>query len=280
MSIETGKTDSDRDEGLSLWRILPWVFAAIIVGWLVVFLVFYGLTNSKYDESFNGANSLFSALAFGGVITAIFLQRRELELQRWELIDTRAVLQKQQEQLEAHTQAFEKQNFESTFFSLINLHHTIVNSMTVRSFDDERHGRDCFELLYKNLMERHTTVKHHHSVYPSGKDEEALLETAYSDFYQQRQSVIGHYFRNLYNIVRFVKESRIKDKYFYIRLVRSQLSVFELSILFYNCISSPGKGFKPLVEEFALLKTVDDKDLLNLSHRKYYKLAAFGESEV
>jgi uncharacterized membrane protein YciS (DUF1049 family) len=155
MNTETGTTDNEREEGPSLWRVLPWLIVAISVGWVGAVLVFYKLlTDGKYDESFNGANSLFSALAFGGVITAIFLQRKELELQRWELKDTRAVLQKQHQQLAAHTQAFEKQNFESTFFSLINLHHTIVNSMTARSSGDERHGRDCFEFLYKDLMQR------------------------------------------------------------------------------------------------------------------------------
>lgn len=277
MSTETRKMDSDRLEGPPLWRVLLLVVVVISVGWLIAFLIFYSLTNGKYDESFNGTNSLFSALAFGGVITAIFLQRRELELQRWELIDTRAVLQKQQDQLESQTQAFEKQNFESTFFSLINLHHTIVNSMTASMFNEERQGRDCFELFYKDLKLRYSNAKR--QLQPSEADEDILLETIYLEFFQRRQSSIGHYFRNLYNIVRFIQDSQVKDKWVYIRLVRAQLSVFELSMLFYNCISPPGRGFQPLVEKFALLKTVEDKDILDTSHRRHYKSKAFGNAE-
>ncbi|TKB69418.1 MAG: hypothetical protein E8D52_05970 [Nitrospira sp.] len=53
--------------------------------------------------------------------------------------------------------------------------------------------------------------------------------------------------------------------------------IISLSLLFYNCLSSPGKGFKPLVEEFALLKTVEDNHLLDPSHRKFYNQAAFGQ---
>ena len=146
--------------------------------------------------------------------------------------------------------------------------------MTGGHGDDQLEARECFLYFYKNLQRHYYTKAHKHLSPP---EVEALAETAYLDFYQEKQTAVGHYFRNLYNIVRFVKDSRVEDKHFYIRLVRSQLSVFELSLLFYNCLSSPGRGFKPLVEEFALLKTIDDKDLLNPSHRKYYTPAAFGE---
>lgn len=69
----------------------------------------------------------------------------------------------------------------------------------------------------------------------------------------------------------------IEDKWFYIRVVRAQLSVFELSLLFYNCLSVTGKGFQGLVEEFTLLKTIEDRDLIEPTDRKYYKPTAFAE---
>lgn len=94
-------------------------------------------------------------------------------------------------------------------------------------------------------------------------------------FYGECQASIGHYYRNLYNIVRFVKDSDIDDKWFYIRVVRAQLSVYELSLLFYNCLSVHGKGSKPLVEEFTLLKTIDDRDLIVPTDRQYFNPTAF-----
>jgi len=45
--------------------------------------------------------------------------------------------------------------------------------------------------------------------------------------------------------------------------------------LFYNCVSSYGEKFKPLVEEFGLLENLDRTTLLNSAHEKFYKPEAF-----
>ena len=55
-----------------------------------------------FGDSFGAINSLFSGLAFAGIIYTIALQRKELELQREELKLTREELQKS---AEAQTEA-------------------------------------------------------------------------------------------------------------------------------------------------------------------------------
>lgn len=261
-----------KDNSLNiLWLVL----GGVLLTWCAVVVL---CKTAGYEDLFNGADSLFSALAFGGVIVAIFLQRQELILQRIELKETRAVLQKQHDQLEAHTSSFEKQNFETSFFSLINLHHTIVDSMqTINRMGVQVSGRECFQIIFDELRKTYSELLHSNEVDHKGKDDDSIREEAYLKLYEVKQAVIGHYFRNLYNIVRFVDDSRVENKEFYIRLVRAQLSVFELSLLFYNCISPPGRGFLSLVEKYALLKTVEEKDLLKTFHRKKHKPAAFGE---
>ena len=247
-----------------LWKNPFVVICAILIIWPISILLIHHYM-IEYKDAFDGASALFSALAFGGVIIAIFLQQQELE-------DTRLVLTGQQQQLEHHTQAFKKQNFESTFFSLLNLHDAMLNSITYEIGDVEvAQGRDCFKHLFNRLKYFHKeTIEHN-----TAPNDPQLIPIAYKKFYGERQASIGHYYRNLYNIVRFVKDSDIDDKWFYIRVVRAQLSVFELSLLFYNCLSAPGKGFKPLVEEFTLLKTIEDKDLIEPADRQYYKPTAF-----
>lgn len=49
-------------------------------------------TTGELGDTFGAANALFSALALGGVIVAILLQRHELDLQRQELAATREEL--------------------------------------------------------------------------------------------------------------------------------------------------------------------------------------------
>ena len=79
---------------------LPWrLFAGILGVWLLVGFIPYllwGDLNSaaEFANTFGFVNALFAALAFGGVIWAIRLQTRELELQRLEIEETRDELRR------------------------------------------------------------------------------------------------------------------------------------------------------------------------------------------
>jgi len=99
--------------------------------------------------------------------------------------------------------------------------------------------------------------------------------TFYEDFYNEHETLLAPYFRNLYHVIKFVKTSDIQDKRRYTSLARAQLSKHELFLLFYDCLSSQGKGFKPLVEEFGLLEHFDKKLLLNQSHAELYASSAY-----
>jgi hypothetical protein len=82
------------------FKELPWrLFAAIIALWLAVGILPSALSRNLHDASdfantFGFVNALFAALAFGGVIWAIRLQTRELELQRQEIEETRDELRR------------------------------------------------------------------------------------------------------------------------------------------------------------------------------------------
>lgn len=79
---------------------LPWrLFAGILLLWLLVgvvpFLIWGDVhTAAEFASAFGFVNALFAALAFGGVIWAIRLQTKELELQRLELEETRDELRR------------------------------------------------------------------------------------------------------------------------------------------------------------------------------------------
>ncbi len=91
---------------------------------------------------------------------------------------------------------------------------------------------------------------------------------AYKRFYETRQQDVGHYFRSLYNLVKFVDMSSTPDKRLYTNLVRAQLSTYELALLCYNCLSSFGaEKFKPFVEDYALLKGLSVDALIEADHK-------------
>lgn len=217
---------------------------------------------------------------------ALEQQIKEFELQREELSETRNVFKVQSETLKM-------QQFESTFFNLLNLHHEIVNSIdlisyektkktTLRNFLDQAEergervvttGRDTFVKFRKGLENSYSnTVKT-----DSERDEFLLMNTAYVKYYNRHQSDLGHYFRNLYHVFKFIHNSNISDKGRYTSLVRAQLSNDELILLFYNSISVFGRvKFKPLIEEYHLLKTMNTENLIRKDeHINYYSQSAY-----
>ena len=70
--------------------ISGFVVVVLVVGTAIVYRILGGWAQSgTFGDTFGAANALFPGLAFGGVIIAILLQRKELELQRKELELTR-----------------------------------------------------------------------------------------------------------------------------------------------------------------------------------------------
>jgi hypothetical protein len=234
----------------------------------------------EFGDMFGGLNALFSGFAFVGLIYAILLQRRELQLQREELEDTRAELKGQKDQLEAQNRTLLRQTFDNAFFQLLGLHHQIVNAIDRREgsadADAIQQGRDCFVFYYSALRRRLQGDPR----FTVGATRENI-RIAYNELYNEFQADIGHYFRNLYNIVKFVDRSQIEDKRTYTNLIRAQLSSHELLMLFYNCLTHIGEEkFKPLLEKYSLLKNMPHEELLDESHIRWYERRAFFSSEA
>jgi hypothetical protein len=73
-------------------------------------------------DTFGAINSLFSGLAFAGIIGTIILQKEELSLQRKELEDTRKVFIEQSGLMK------QQQNI-SVFFNMIENHRSFIKSL-------------------------------------------------------------------------------------------------------------------------------------------------------
>lgn len=241
-----------------------------------------------FGDMFGAINTLFAGLAFAGIIFAIFLQSKELELQREELKQTRAELKGQKEQLKNQNETLQLQNFENTFFQMLRLHNDIVKDIDVKiqtgSVDDNTMlGRDCFKRFCGNYWEIYNGISPMDPPFdPDPKCESPppleRIDMAYNQFLKDHQADTGHYFRNLYNIIKFVKNSKINNKKMYTNLVRAQLSEYELALLFYNCLSHVGEKFKPMAEEFSLLKNMFLGDLIDPAHKDLYNPSAFASS--
>ncbi len=208
------------------------------------------------------------------------LQRKELALQRDELELTRGELQGQKNQMVLQNLTLKHQQFENTFFHLLNIHTSIVNSLDLRKAEEKSsvisEGRDCFNIFYTRLEYYIKTKGTEQSINPKSSPIDDTIKSYYI-FYEKNQNNLGHYFRNLYHIIKFVDNSEIQNKKTYTNFVRAQLSSHELALLFYNCLSENGEEkFKPLLERYALLKNMNRELIFNATHLQNYEKSAYG----
>lgn len=265
--------DEDKSEGPGKdWLVLMMIL--VIAAWALSAVLIWpffstGAERGTFGDMFGAVNALFSGFAFVGLIYTILLQKKELSLQRKELQLTRGEMAGQRTQMESQAATLKLQQFESTFFQLLRVHGDIVNAIDlVRTTDNrETKGRDCFKVFCKRFDSQMF------GNFGSKTDAEQIRR-AYAAFYEHNEAEVGHYFRHLYHIIKFVDSSDVDDKRRYTSFVRAQISSYELQLLFYNCLSEHGNlYFKPLIERYGLLKHLSTA--VNARRRTFYRPEAF-----
>lgn len=231
-----------------MWINYDFMFGNILVGKLI------SPTLGEIGDLYGSLNTLFSGLAFAGVIISIVMQSAELK-------STRKEMKAQGGQFEKQTEAMKKQVFESSFFSMVTLHSNI--SLSTNGSDGSG-----FSTLFENLTRcaRVYQLEKKDGVNLLNDDRWLYdsISHVYNKFMKESYSSLGHYFRYLYQVLKFVHESELSksDKITYINIVRAQLSNFELALLFVNCLCyERSTKFKGLMEEYAFFEHLYDSDL-------------------
>lgn len=246
------------------------VYAAVIIAKTWPISVFSIENSGMFGDSFGLLTALFSGLAFGGLILTLLTQREELQLQRDDI-------QLQRDELRLTRDEIKNQNFESTFFQMLRLHNDIVNSINystrIREHTKTTSGRSCFVDFSSTLRTLYTQTR---KAKPDST-EISTIQAVYGKFWPQHQHHLGHYFRYLYRIFKFINDRNPKDKILYSGIARAQLSDQELLLLYYNCLTSLGDNrFKPLAEEFALFDNLPPELLFSKDHKDLYAPSAWG----
>lgn len=113
---------------------LYWLLLAVLAVWFssifIVPLFYCNLADRGiFGDSFGAINSLFSGLAFAGIIYTILLQRKELKLQRDELELTRNELAKSAEAQIASQKELAKQSLNMKRTAELNALSTLIDSL-------------------------------------------------------------------------------------------------------------------------------------------------------
>ncbi len=374
------------------WTFFGWSVIGLAIIAPTLLLIFRGLIAINFNklgpigDFFGGTTvGLLTLASMLFVISSISIQRKQLDMQQDELKMQREELAKTREEFELTNKTLTKQQFESTFFNMINLHHNLWKDLEVRrsffetiyeglrldyeefvkkfwkshlislknedpialkkflrsiylnnrkvekfanelndynyseintelirkiesnneeyfnNFPDEINAeferKDIDELLIKYMDDKHllefllleNSNRFYFKTYYGAIDytlsnmkfiedfndewtisfikgirKETLYEpsilkrNAYEKLYKEKEEEIGHYYRNLYRIVKFIQDENFstdkiqneKEKKNYRGILRAQLSSMELLMLFYNVVySKKGEKFKEILKD-------------------------------
>lgn len=104
--------------------------------------------------------------------------------------------------------------------------------------------------------------------------------TGYIKFFGGHQYHLGHYFRHLYQTVRFIDQQPCyliskKEKYEYIKTLRAQMSNYEQAIFFLNSLTPMGvkwhiKKQGSLISKYNLIKNIPQNFIPGLNPKQIY----------
>jgi hypothetical protein len=269
---------------------------AIIIGAIIMSSSFYlaSMSNVNFKEEFEGISEYVGGLvgslwSLAGVLlfyASLSSQKEDLERQRELLVRQIDEVVAQTKESRIQNVMFKEQKNEETFFQLLRFHSEIISTITIEQQEvDFVSG----ENVVKNIEGRKSFVEYYDiykrffqeaSELTSSHDEDSLskiFDKAYNSFYLEYQADLGHYFRNLFNLLLFIDSLKKSQQSFYLGLLMAQLSNYELTLLFFHCLRSTNKDFKKLVEQYAILDQVPKDEVTTMAHR-LYDSNAFGES--
>ncbi|CAI0890836.1 Uncharacterised protein [Serratia fonticola] len=289
----------------------PYLISLAIFVLILVMCVFYykaiGVDSSRYSsiplegkgqigDSWGMFTSIFSALAFGGLISTLIFQS--------------ASIAQAKKESDEQDNRYKKQQIENTFFRMLSIHSDLVKEIDLRKKDTLvviASGRDAFTMFHEKLNEyyrasavmgkycdkypedniyqlyREFADKNKKLVPASESDSELdVIGFSYTGFWREHRADLGHYFRFLFNLIKYVDMADLDgdEKLRYIKIVRAQLSDYEIVIIFYNSLSwmSVNK-FKPLIEKYNILDNLPVDLIFDLDHKKFYAESAFKGGE-
>jgi len=266
MKESTTEVEKDKLSGIKENLFSLVCFGLVVTGFVFVSYIIW-FHNSKLSHDPNDWAAFGSYI--GGVLGPFFAFLSVFAL-LLTIIYQRGAQEKQDK-------ALYKQNFESSFFQMLNLYNQIVENIQRQYSWGTVKGRDALEKFQSILIDYLTNPR---------ADTFEKVAVSYNTLYKEYNNILGHYYRNLYMIIKFIDESdldredknSISNRKKYTSIVRAQLSNSEQILLFYNCISERGiEKFYPLMNKYSFFENLDIRLLRPENIVQAYEQKAFGD---
>jgi len=254
-----------------------WIIVGFIWGW------YKNFSTLDLNEQGDFLAGIVAPLAFFWFILAYFLQKEELK-------ENTEALKGQELQLLETKEQFKNQQFENSFFELFKMFKSISSSLsgeveppasTGRWVPQDFNGAYYFDGLKDYFRDEFDgefgqLVKETDRALASNRSEKEILleqvDLVYDKIYNGKESVLGHYFRSLYHLLKYIDEFDIIDKQKYFNIVQAFLSDSELYVIFYNGIGRYGRyKLLPLLDKYTFLENIRPKGVeFNLHMKTFY----------
>jgi adenylate kinase len=175
----------------------------------------------------------------------------------------------------------QKQQFEETFFSLLGQQRSIVLNLKGKfpigdgQVFEEKSNYEYIAQLRDDLSEQLRVLNFESNALREGKTN--LLKIQVNEIYQNlflsHAPQLGHYFRHLYHLLKFIHDSKGIDKKKYFDLVQAQMGFDELYLVAINGISNYGRRrMLPLLNESSFLENlvIDDDEIVRRLIQLFY----------
>jgi hypothetical protein len=213
-------------------------FVGPLFAFVGVILFYVALTDQRKDIKINQSTLENQVSALNHQIMEFQAQNKELEAQRQEMMLTRKIYEQQSETMRT-------QQFDSIFFSLLNVYISIKNNL---NNDDSE--KDFFKKIFTEMKLEFSTIDPHicHNE----------IIQRFSDVYLKHQGILSHYFKTIYRIAKTIDSSTltIEDKFSYFKILRSQMTEFEQIILYYDYHTIYGEKSCRMALKYNLLKHI------------------------
>ena len=243
-------------------------YRVVKVGFTVIFVAILALIGclSLYKYNFSGPlssaqevwgqfgdflggtlNPIFSLLSLIAILVTLFVQTRELS--------------NSTETLRTQSINFKVQAFETSFFTLIRMKSETLKAIDLEETEpDEFVGVRAFRKLYQRFEHSYNVQKKRTS------DGELIISKSYDRFYRNNQRFIGTYMRTIQQIFIFIVDRSPEGQEKYWEIIRSQMSTYELLIIYYHCIAKQDYFDKEILYHTGFFDYLENDKLFHSSH--------------
>lgn len=238
--------EEKKENSLKL-KYLFLLLAAVFVLWFIIGRAMISAYPEKEYGTFGAVNSLFSGLAFVGIIYTILQQKEELRFQREELQLTRKELELTRQEFIDQNETFRLQRFENSYFQLLKNNSDLLDGQIkmvgkttfkaielINGFANDVKGEVWDRAKLESGSPDGTPAER---IARSINEDEALkiIKTVYDNHKDELNQSLIHFYNSLFVIINFIDTTDLiedKDRSIYVDILKAQMIENAKSLLF------------------------------------------------